>query len=97
MKNTQAQRDRRAKLAQSSATDKQRKNLAKRKAMGPALVERPLRFIGATKTNTVTMVDGQPKVSQSWQFKDALAHAKAGFGLGVRRIAFEVIHTEQAA
>lgn len=96
MKNTQAQRDRRAKLAQSSATDKQRKNLAKRKAMGPALVERPLRFIGA-KINTVTMVDGKPKVHASWQFKDALAHAQAGFGLGVRRVAFEVLHAEQAA
>ena len=96
MKNTQTQRDRRAELAQASATDKQRKNLAKRKATGVALIERPLRFIGA-KTNTVTVVDGKPKVSASWQFKDALAHARAGFGLGVRLVAFEVLHAGRAA
>lgn len=82
----------RAKAAQSNATERQRKELARRKAMGIALIERPLRFIG-DKTNTVTVKDGKPVVEPSPRFIDAHRFASRGDGAMVRRIAYEVQHS----
>ena len=71
-------------------TPKQIKNRAMRKAMGPALIVRPLRFI-ADKTDTVTLVDGKPKSIESPQTHDARVYAARRNGAAVRHIAREVL------
>lgn len=85
-------RARRAKLADIRATERQRTERARRKAMGIALIQRPLRFIG-DKTNTVTLVDGKPKMKASPQFQAACIYASHGFGLGVQGIARQVLRS----
>lgn len=71
-------------------TPKQIKNRAMRAAMGPALIERPLRFI-ADKTDTVSMVDGKPKTLESLYTREARIYAANGNGAAVRQIAREVL------
>jgi len=64
--------------------------LARRKRMGIALVERPLRFIAA-KTNKVGKDEkGNAIVIESDEFKNAKIWHKDGLGWAVQRIAMKV-------
>ncbi len=64
--------------------------LARRKAMGIARVERPLRFIAA-KTNTVGKDEkGNATVIESGEFMYAKDQAARGNGLSVQQIAMNV-------
>ncbi len=80
MKNTEAQRTRRAALAAKNASPKQRKERARRKAMGIALIERPLRLIAAL-SNTK---DEKGNTVESREYKEARRAANYGSGGFVR-------------
>ena len=90
MKNYASIRANRAKKASRAATPRQRKERARRKAMGIALIERPLRLIGAM-TNTVIIKDGKPHTQESFEFQQARSMASRGYGRGVRSMAHLVL------
>ena len=83
MKNTPAQRARRAALANKNASPRQRDELARRKRMGVGLIEKPLRFI-AEQTDTYVLVNGVKTRAESEATKDARIAAKHGDGGYVR-------------
>lgn len=91
MKNTQAQRDRRALRAARNATKRQRDERARRAATGIALIERPLRFIDAKTGTHVTGKDGRIRSVQSDEYKLARQYAGSGCGLAVKQIARDVL------
>lgn len=67
------QRQRRAKLADIRATENQRKQLARRKALGVALIQGPLKHI--------------KKHGAPWQYSMARGYADSGNGQAVHRVA----------
>lgn len=68
-------------------TKRQRDELARRKAMGIALIQRPLKFIQA-RTNKIEIKNGEPIVIESDQSKAARYFARYGDGASVNRMAF---------
>jgi len=90
MKNTPAQRARRAALAAKNASPRQREELARRKRMGVGLIEKPLRFI-AEQTDTYAMVKGVKTRIESETTKFARIAAKHGDGGYVRWAAFSCL------
>lgn len=80
----------RAKKAARNATPRQRQERARRQAMGIALIQRPLRLIGAM-TNTFTVKHGRPHTTASPDYQIAAEYASRGFGAGVRATAYGVL------
>lgn len=75
-KNSLTQKQRRAKLADMRATENQRKQLARRKALGVALIQGPLKYI--------------KKRGAPWEYGMARGYADSGNGQAVRRLARSV-------
>ena len=84
---TQAQRRRRAAIAARNATEHQRKERSRRQVMGPAIIERPLRFVSAQTDTFVVYAKGIALRHTSRYTTMARARAEAGDGIGVRNIA----------
>lgn len=72
----------RAKKAARNATPRQRKERARRQAMGIALIQRPLRLVLARTSEF------------NFRYRDARGFADRGIGQGVRFIARQVLRTE---
>lgn len=69
------------------ATQRQKSELARRKVMGIAVIQRPLKFIAA-KTNTVDRdIEGKVRVVTSPLYEYARNCASAGDGGAVNRLA----------
>lgn len=90
MKNSPAQRARRAALAHKNASPRQREELARRKRMGIGLIEKPLQFI-AERTDTYVLVKGVKTRIESDKTKEARMAAKCGAGGFVRRMALNCL------
>ncbi len=82
-----ARRARRAKLAAANATPRQRQERARRKAMGVALIERPLRLIRVLTDTKETDSHGVVHCVASSDTKFAEECARHGEGHFVRTIA----------
>lgn len=80
----------RAKKAARNATPRQRKERARRQAMGIALIQRPLRFIDAA-THSYTVKKGRSLQTASPDYAIAHEYASRGFGAGVRATAYGVL------
>lgn len=76
----------------ANQTERQKSELARRKAMGIALIQKPLRFIAA-KTNTMEAdVKGVLQKVESFFSKEARYAASKGNGATVNAIARQVIN-----
>jgi hypothetical protein len=72
-------------------TERQKSELARRKAMMPALIIKPLKFI-AEKVNTLFRNErGTFETKEGWQFKKASRFAAMGNGTAVQQIARQFI------
>ena len=74
----------------TTPTIRQKTEHARRKAMGLALIQRPLRFI-ASRTNSVKIENGVTMVMQSDLFRYAKLCANMGDGGAVNRAARSVL------
>jgi hypothetical protein len=69
-------------MKKRQVSQRQRDQLAKRRAMGPALIERPLRFIRSTVG------------AKHWEYLEAKEYAREGNGAAVRHIARHVLRPD---
>lgn len=76
---------------QKQVTERQRKELARRKAMGIALIQRPLKHIRAADSYKVTGEDGVERIAFGPAYTKARIQADQGHGAAVQRIARQVL------
>lgn len=68
-------------------TDRQKRELARRKAMPIALIQSPLKFIASKDVHLVTGKDGVIRKVLGGDYQSARWHADAGLGGMVQHIA----------
>lgn len=72
---------------QKQATPRQRAELARRKAMPIALIQRPLKHIAERDSEKVTGPNGVIRIVMGPTYEMARQHANAGNGAAVQRMA----------
>ena len=75
---------------QKQVSQRQRDELARRKAMPIALIQRPLKHIAAHDSERVTGPDGITRIVMGTVYDTARYYADAGLGAYVQRIARRV-------